>query len=149
MRRVLTSILGATALLGVLTAPAVADSTATAQGPPSVVAGYALKGPTSAAPGTLGTCPHGKPMGQHLGNRPSATRDPSCGENEVFDPIFNGCEPTLDNPAPICPPVVGEGGCRCAPGFIRESSRPGAKCVPLVPIVMEAPALAPRTSAPV
>ena len=150
MRRIVARVLGTAALLGVLAAPAVADSrsSGTAHTSLGVIAADAKQSPISAAPSILGTCPRGKPKGWQAGNQLSATREPSCREHELYDPFFSGCEPSLDNPAPICPPVAGPGGCRCAPGYIRESNSPGAKCVPIVPTVLEAKTPVTRTTEP-
>ncbi|EYC15477.1 hypothetical protein Y032_0036g3163 [Ancylostoma ceylanicum] len=50
-----------------------------------------------------------------------------CGENEVGDGCYNGCEPTCRDPHVSCIAMCGPGGCKCKPGYLRNSER---KCVP-------------------
>ncbi|KIH53144.1 trypsin Inhibitor like cysteine rich domain protein [Ancylostoma duodenale] len=50
-----------------------------------------------------------------------------CGENEVGDSCFNGCEPTCSDPNVSCILRCGPGGCRCKEGYPRHKD---GSCVP-------------------
>ncbi|EYC15473.1 hypothetical protein Y032_0036g3160 [Ancylostoma ceylanicum] len=50
-----------------------------------------------------------------------------CGENEVDDRCFNGCEPTCSEPNIACTFECGPGGCRCKEGYLRNKA---GNCVP-------------------
>ncbi|CAH1257191.1 Hypp1793 [Branchiostoma lanceolatum] len=51
---------------------------------------------------------------------------PACGENSSFDPCGHGdCQPTCENPAPICTQVC-IAGCQCDAGFVLQDG----ECIP-------------------
>ncbi|CAJ0593499.1 unnamed protein product [Cylicocyclus nassatus] len=53
--------------------------------------------------------------------------DTGCGENEVYDNCFNGCEPTCNSPVVACILLCGPGGCTCQGGYLRNKN---GLCVP-------------------
>ncbi|KIH52983.1 trypsin Inhibitor like cysteine rich domain protein [Ancylostoma duodenale] len=51
-----------------------------------------------------------------------------CGKNQVFDPCFDDCEPTCEEPYKACPYLCRmEGGCACKYGYLRHEN---GRCVP-------------------